>query len=115
METEKSYVGMMNCYFCNKPKGILLDKKLRNTFQREQVVDQEPCDECKEYMKKGIIMIGVKDGESGNNPYRTGEWFVVTEDFIKRAIKGELKKQILKQRVVFIEQNVLKKIGFKLN
>jgi len=111
METEKSYVGMMNCYFCNKPKGILLDRRLRNTFEKEQVIDMEPCDECKKYMEQGVILIGVRDGESGDNPYRTGEWLVVTEDFIKRAVKGKLKEELLKKRMCFIEQSTLKQMG----
>ena len=64
---------------------------------------------------KGIIIIGVKDGENGENPYRTGGWWVVTNDFIKRLINNKnLLKNVLKKRVLFIEESTYKTIGLKI-
>lgn len=114
MEEDKRYVGMMNCYFCNKPKGIALDRRIKDTLPREAVYDKEPCDECKKYMEMGIIIISVKDGETDKaNPYRTGGWWVVKEDMVKRLLKGELLNDVLKKRVVFVEDSVCDKIGLK--
>jgi hypothetical protein len=114
MEEEKSYVGMSDCFICGKPKEILLNKYLKDTLPRNAVYDKEPCNECKEWMKKGVIVIGVRDGEpQSDNPYRTGQFFVVKDDAIKRMPMDEkLKADILKKRIVFIEESVLRKFGF---
>lgn len=108
-----SYVGMSNCYLCNKPKEILLDRRLKNSLPQSAVYNKEPCDECKKYMEMGIIFIGVKDGEQDkNNPYRTGEWCVLKDDAVKNMpMEKELKTSILKMRVAFVEQEVLKRFG----
>ena len=115
MECEdKSYVGMMNCFFCNKPKGVILDRRIRETLPKNAVYDKEPCDECKELMKSGIIIISVRDGESGDNPYRTGFWCVVKEQMIKDLISDEqFKNDILNKRVLFIEDSTVEQIGLK--
>lgn len=108
----KSYVGMANCFYCNEPKEILLNKRLKNNLPREAVYDKVPCDKCKGYMEIGIIIISTRDGESGDNPYRTGGWWVVKDDMIKRLINDKkLVNDILKRRVLFIEDSVADEIG----
>lgn len=113
MEEEKSYVGMSDCYICGKPKELLLDKRLRNVLPKNAVYDKEPCAECKTHMQIGVILIGVRDGEQqSDNPYRSGHFFVVKDDAIKRMPMDEkLKADILKKRIVFIEESVLKRFG----
>lgn len=114
MEEEKSHVGMANCFLCNEPKHILLDRRLRKSLPHSAVYDKEPCDKCKGYMKKGIIIISVKDGESGDNPYRTGGWWVVKEDMVKRLISQKsLLDDVLKKRVLFMEDKMAKFVGLK--
>ena len=80
---EKSYVGMGVCYFCGKPKEIILDRRIRNVLPKTACYNQEPCDECKKLMKLGVIVISVRDGEKGPDPYRTGRWFVVKDEAFK--------------------------------
>lgn len=47
--SEKSYVGMMVCARCGEPIGVLLDKRLKNTFSAgENYSDGSLCDECQE-------------------------------------------------------------------
>ena len=43
---------------------------------------EEPCDECKEFMTKGFVLIGYdsKLTTEKNNPYRTGNIWVITFD-----------------------------------
>ena len=108
-----SYVGMSNCYLCNKPKEILLDRRLKNSLPQSAIYNKEPCDKCKKYMETGIIFIGVKDNEQNHeNPYRTGEWCVLKEEAVKSMpMNDELKTSILKMRVAFVEQEVLKRFG----
>ena len=47
---------------------------------------EEPCDECKELMSKGFIFIGYdsKLTTDMNNPYRTGNIWVITFDGAER-------------------------------
>lgn len=108
-----SHVGMANCYLCNKPKSVLLDRRLRNTLPKNAVYDKEPCDQCKDYMKQGVIIIGVRDNEQDHeNPYRTGEWAVIKPEAVERMpLNEEVKKDVLNKRVMFMEQSVIKKLG----
>lgn len=114
---------MALCFYCGEPSEILLVGQPRGKVRvladpdgkmpRDVgAVNYEPCQKCKEYMKQGIIVISVKDGETDwKNPYRTGKWVVVSEDFIKRVAKSPVKEDILKRRVAFIEDSVWEKIG----
>ena len=114
MEQDKSHVGMMNCFLCNEPKGLLLDRRLKDSLPHSAVYDKEPCDKCKEHMKQGIIIISTRDGESGENPYRTGGWWVVKEEMIKRLIKPKaLLNDVLKKRVLFMEDTICTKVGLE--
>jgi hypothetical protein len=108
----KEFVGMADCFLCGKPKYLLLDKRLRKSLPRSAVYDKEPCDDCKKLMEQGIIFIGVRDNENHDNPYRTGQWFVLKEQAVKEMPMGEeLRQSILKKRVCFIEVTVMKKLG----
>lgn len=109
--SERSHVAMTLCYLCNEPKDILLHRQLRPVLQTG-VYDKEPCDKCKEYMRQGIILISVKDGESGDNPYRTGIWVVVREEAVKHMFEGqEILNSVLQRRMSFIEDTVCERLG----
>jgi hypothetical protein len=110
---ELSHVGMSNCFLCNKLKEIILDRRLKNRLPREAVYNKEPCDQCKEYMQKGIILISVRDGESGENPYRTGGWWVLKEEAVKNFVSEPLLSSVLKFRVMFIDDTACERIGLK--
>lgn len=107
--TDKSYVGMANCFFCGEPKYLLLDRRLKPTFARSGVYDQEPCDKCKEFMTQGIILISVRDGESGDNPYRTGGWVVIKEEAAKKMFTDD--RLLGKVRCIFVEDTTWDKLG----
>ena len=116
---------MTNCFYCGESKDIILVGKANNIMKKSDmcsndgemnqnigVVDMEPCNECKESMEKGIMLISTKDGEAGNdNPYRTGNIVVVTEDFIERLTDEPLTSQIIKKRCTFIEDKTWDMIG----
>lgn len=108
---DKSHVGMSQCFICGEVKEILLDRRLKNTLPRMACYDKEPCDKCKDWTKQGIIFISVANGESGDNPYRTGGWCVIKEKAVSKMISGELLKDVLKKRICFIEDEVWDKIG----
>lgn len=115
VQSEKSYVGMSNCFFCGEPKEILLDRRMRNTLPHSAVYNKQPCDKCASLMTLGVIFISVRDGEpQTDNPYRTGKFCVIKEEVVKRlpVNSPELLAGILKARVCFLEDAVWEKLGF---
>lgn len=92
------------CFVCGKEKNetVLLGNSYRNKAPKNMCLNDEPCDQCKEYMKQGIILISVKDNDKD---CRTGNWCVIKEEsFIK--IFGKTKS-----RIVFIADTIWDKVG----
>lgn len=92
------------CFFCGKEKNeiALVGKLNKNDDEapHNMVIDYNPCDECKENMKKGVALIAVtKDEPKDKRPpiqitpdfnlYPTGDWCVVTMDAAKRLLSDE--------------------------
>lgn len=102
------------CFFCGKEKNMVIlagrmgieDKEA----PRHAVWDHEPCDECAEYMKQGVMLMSVRDGESGQNPYRTGRMAVVKEEAAKRMFN----ETICQSRFAFIEDSLWFKMGLPM-
>ncbi len=102
------------CFYCNEAKNeVILAGRLPGDEEapRASVWDTVPCDKCKGYMAKGVILISVKDGSEGDNPYRTGGWVVVKDEFITRAIDPVAGAVILKRRASFVPDEVWDRIG----
>jgi len=103
------------CLFCNEPKHeVILAGYLPGDQEAptRAVWDRQPCEKCKEHMASGVVLISVRDGESGDNPYRTGGWVVVTDDAIRKVIQTpEVRDAILKRRVAFIPDEVWYSMG----
>jgi len=70
----------------------------------------EPCGECAGYMKQGIIILSVKDGDPD---YRTGGFWVLKEEAVKQIMDGnpEMLADVLKRRVCLMEDSVCEKLG----
>lgn len=94
------------CFYCNEDTGeLILPGMLRGDKEApaRAVWDRVPCDKCKQHMRDGVILISVRDGESGDNPYRTGGWCVVTDAYIRRVVtETDLAEDICSKRVAFI-------------
>lgn len=128
--------ALTTCYFCNEASGILLAgaevKKFKEVGLADDdgrmkmnigVIDTRPCSKCEDLMKKGIILISIRDDatkeiDSANieqripNPYRTGGWCVVTEDYIRRMIADpKLVEHVLKKRMAFIPDQAWDVLG----
>jgi len=71
---------------------------------------KQPCDECKDLMTKGFIIIGADRSKTDDatNPYRTGHMFVVTMDYAERLFDGNIPKK----GAAFMDINDLKNLGF---
>jgi len=124
--------GLMNCFICNEPKGLILYGQMSKSMKEAVkstglevgsygrapdglVIDMEPCDKCKGYMEQGIILISVRDTEDEEemkNPYRTGGWVVVKEEVIRRIVHpAEMAEDILKKRMAFIPDEAWDMLG----
>ena len=106
MAVDKSYVGVATCFFCGEAKEVILDRRLRNTLPREACYDKEPCSKCQGWMEQGVILISVKDGGEGDNPYRTGGWCVVTKEAFARAFP-----EVEETGVAFVPDAVWQAVG----
>ena len=81
------------CFYCGKEKNeiLLLGNNYKQEAPRHAVWDHRPCDQCRDYMKQGIILIGVigvDEAKSGDRskPYRTGQFVVVSEAWVRRTL-----------------------------
>ena len=119
-------IALTKCYFCNEDYEIIMSRRLtinpdpKIEEMNGKVIDMSPCPKCQELMKKGIILITFDPAKSEPewykskmpNPYRTGGWFVVTEDGFKRMVNNKgLVDYALKARWLFIEHEVAVRVG----
>lgn len=126
-------VALTRCFYCGEGDRILLNKVLTEHMAKRVesahncVLDMEPCNKCKELMGKGVILITIDvaksdpnwntnpDADKSNwmpNPYRTGGFFVITDDAVKRIIDNEeMAAWALKHRFMFIEHEAAEKLG----
>ena len=102
------------CFYCGEDNGeVVLPGLLPNDAEapKRAVWHREPCEKCKGWMAQGVILIGVRDGESGDNPFRSGHFAVVKEEAARRIFTGEAGDAAVKTRVAFIEASVGAQIG----
>lgn len=118
-------VVQTRCYYCNEPDALLINKRIgRHSSElqemHDKVIDTEPCSKCKEHMDKGIILVSVDDAKSDKgwqndpmpNPYRTGGFFVVSENFIRRVFQPEaVVANMLESRFAFIDHEAAVMLG----
>jgi len=122
--------SMEQCFYCLKDVGVVLfgalKPKQREAFKKAGIGDggakapyrvtlsKAPCQECEEHMGKGIVLISVDESKSKDraNPYHTGGWVVVTEDFIRRVFNSEtLVENVRSQRVAFVSDDAWELLG----
>lgn len=101
------------CFYCQQPKNeiILMGANGGREAPKNAVFDKVPCGTCKDYMRQGVILISVRDGEESkakDNPYRTGGWWVLKQEACESVFGGI---DFNKQRVMFIPDAVAEKVG----
>ena len=98
------------CFICREDKNeiALLGAAYKEQAPMHMCLDTSPCDKCKEYMKQGVILISVKDGESGNNPYQTGGWCVVKREAMEKMVDDP---KLLDKGMMFVEDAAWKMMG----
>lgn len=94
------------CTICGKDMGVVLfgasykDANGKTAEAPRQVCTGSICEDCKRVIDNGgIFFIEVRDGESGNNPCRTGRVIAVKEDAVKRILKNYNKVNYVEQSV----------------
>ena len=92
--------------------------KRQCAWEQKELTDWEPieqngiCTECQGYMKQGIILVSTKDGEAGENPYRTGGWVVVKEEAVRKMIPDQkIVDAACEKRLIFIHDEAWDKMG----
>lgn len=108
--------GMSLCFFCGASKDVILFGMLPGDKKApyKTLMDQEPCDQCKEYMKQGIILIQISDDiVDRQNPHRLGGFVVVKERALKNVIADpQTVRDIIKERWCFIPNASWTILGF---
>ena len=82
------------CECCGKEIGVALfgtswkDPKTGKTAEAPYKVAMGFCDECQKVIdQNGLMIIEVRDGETGKNPYRTGRIVGITKEAKERMFK----------------------------
>lgn len=95
--------SITHCEVCGKEIGIALLGKLKNDAEAPRDIYMGLCDQCQGVIDQdGLIIIEVKDGETGNNPYRTGRIIGVSKDFKERYN--------IKNYIMYMEQSAFSKL-----
>ena len=78
--------SVLRCEVCGKDYGIGLfgaaikDKKTGKTCEAPHEMVHGLCEDCQKVVDQGgLLIIEVRDGETGNNPYRTGRITGITK------------------------------------
>ena len=77
--------SITHCEVCGKETGLALFGRLKGDQKAPRDIYQGLCDDCQRVIDMGgVMIIEVRDGESGNNPYRTGRLVGCSKEFKER-------------------------------
>lgn len=100
------------CFICGKETSLVLfgasykDENGKTAEAPRTVCSGGLCDTCQKVIDEGgIFFIAVKDGERGNNPYRTGQIGALKEEAVQRMFPDFPYKKIN-----YIEESAYKQI-----
>ena len=97
--------SITHCECCGKEIGIAMFGKLKGDKEAPKDVFMGLCDDCQKVIdQKGLMIIEVRDGETGNNPYRTGRLVGITEEAKNRMFKD------INSSICYMEQSMFSKI-----
>lgn len=97
--------SILHCECCGKEYGLALLGKLKGDVEAPKDIRQGFCDDCQKVIdQKGLMIIEVRDGESGNNPYRTGRIVGITKDAKERVFKD------VNSPIVYMEQSLFNQV-----
>ena len=81
--------SITHCECCGKELGLALFGKLKGDEEAPKDVYMGLCEDCQKVVDAdGLMIIEVRDGESGKNPYRTGRLVGITKEAKERMFKN---------------------------
>lgn len=116
MEKTNFEVALIKCFFCGKDKGLVMNSRLTVEDAKAikecsgKAIDLEPCDDCKELMKQGVMLIEYKEGTEPDF-YRTGAVVVVKDEAIKNVFPKDIATDAIRRRYCFISNAIWGKMG----
>lgn len=125
MNSDSFGVALTKCFFCLGDSDIVMNTRLyRGAAKRVEqlngkVISLHPCTKCAEFMKRGVILLSFDPEKSDKgwnkqtlpNPYRTGGFFVVRDEAIKRIFDPSVAEFALKNRWIYIEHDAAVSMG----
>ena len=93
--------SITHCECCGKEIGIAMFGKLKGDEEAPRDVFMGLCDDCQKVIdQQGLIIIEVRDGETGKNPYRTGRIVDITKEAKERMSKD------INSSICYMEQSM---------
>ena len=93
--------SITHCECCGKETGLALLGKLKGDKEAPKNIAMGLCDDCQKVIaQQGLMIIEVRDGESGKNPYRTGRIVGISKDARERMFKD------MKSPICYMEQSM---------
>ena len=93
--------SITHCECCGKEIGIALFGRLKNDAEAPKNVAMGLCDDCQKVIdQQGLLIIEVRNGETGNNPYRTGRIVGISKEAKERMFKD------IKSSVCYMEESM---------
>lgn len=78
--------SLLKCICCGKEYGIAVLGKLKNDAEAPKYIYQGLCTNCERVINSGgTMIIEIKDGEKGVNPFRTGRIVGVSKDYKEKC------------------------------
>lgn len=100
------------CFICGKDISVVLfgtaykDENGKTAEAPRKVCTGQVCEDCQKIIDEGgIFFIAVKDGETGKNPYRTGQIGALKEEAVQRMFPD-----FPYQKINYIEETAYKQI-----
>lgn len=97
--------SVTRCECCGKEYGIALLGRLEGDKEAPREIYSGFCDDCQKVMdSNGLLIIEVRDGESGDHPYRTGRFAGITEEAKDRIFKN------IESPICYMEQSLFNEV-----
>jgi hypothetical protein len=95
--------SITHCECCGKETGIALFGRLKGDQEAPRDVYAGLCEDCEKVIKLGgVLVIEVKDGEKGPDPYRTGR--------IVGCSKNFKEKFEIESNIVYMEESMFSQL-----
>ena len=95
--------SITHCEICGKEMGVAFFGRIKGDQQAPRDVYLGLCDDCKRVIDSGgVMIIEVRDGERGPNPYRTGRIVGCSKDFKER--------NVIESPAIYMEQKMFSQL-----